>query len=307
MPKRSAGVLARINNFGHNTHPAKKLRASNKENDGSLSSPRNKSDVSCLSLAQPPLVSTNGQMVMTPVPWPSIEEVEDDDREPAMDPLPFDADGPIIIEVLLSITGSGSGIDSTEDVGEYEGCNRAGEENKSDSSGDDDSSDDEDVPQRDHSWEARQPPTIEAAKDALIDINQMLKPPRLKGGGYKECKLPLLLRTRLEWVASLLHVYTDTKSKYGNGSNGSRWMASSLHCAHAQQGGTKRAINVRKWAQAFIKNRDALPLSLNGAARYCRIDDEDIAAEIATHLQSLGPYIRALDIVQYTAIPEVKK
>jgi hypothetical protein len=69
-------------------------------------------------------------MVMTPVPQPSIEEVEDVDREPAIDPLPFDADGPIIIEVLLSITGSGSRIDSTEDIGEYEGCNGAGEENK---------------------------------------------------------------------------------------------------------------------------------------------------------------------------------
>jgi hypothetical protein len=130
---------------------------------------------------------------MTPVPRPFIEEVEDDDREPAIDPLPFDADGPIIIEVLLSITGSGLGIDDTEDVGEYKGCNRAGEENESDSSENDDSSDDEDVPQRDHSWEAQQPPTIEAAKDALVDANQMLKPPRPKGGGYKECKLPLQL------------------------------------------------------------------------------------------------------------------
>jgi hypothetical protein len=91
-------------------------------------------------------------------------------------------------------------------------------------------------------------------KDALVDINQMLKPLWPKGGGYKECKLPLQLQTRLERVASLLHVYTDTKSKYGNGSNGSRWMVLSLHCDHAQQGGTKRAINLRKWAQAFIKD-----------------------------------------------------
>ena len=68
---------------------------------------------------------------------------------------------------------------------------------------------------------ARWPPTIEAARDALVDINQMLKSPRPKGGGFKECKFPLQLQTRLEWVASLLHVYTGTKSKYRNGSNGS--------------------------------------------------------------------------------------
>ena len=128
-------------------------------------------------------------------------------------------------------------------------------------------------------------------REALVDINWMLKPPQPKGGGYKECKLPLQLRTRLEWVASLLHVYTDTKSKYGKGCYGSRWMASSLHCAHAQQGGSKWVINLRKWAKALIKDQDVLPLSLTGTPRDCRIDNEDVAAEIATHLQSLGPYV----------------
>ena len=49
-----------------------------------------------------------------------------------------------------------------------------------------------------------------------------------------------------------------------------------------------------------------LPLTATGTAWDCRIDDDDIAAEIAAHLQGLGPYIRALDIVQYTTIPKVK-
>jgi len=35
--------------------------------------------------------------------------------------------------------------------------------------------------------------------------------------------------------------------------------------------------------------------------------DEDIAADIAAHLQGIGQYVRALDIVQYTAIPEVRQ
>lgn len=199
-------------------------------------------------------------------------------------------------------------MEDTGDAGEYEmDYGRTGEEDKDDGGEEeDDLSDIEDAPGRDHSWEARQPPTVDAARDALVDINQRLKPSRPKGGGFKECKLPLQLRTRLEWVTSLLHVYTDTKSKYGKGSNGSQWMASSLHCAHAQQAGPKRAINLRKWVQTLIKDQDALPLSLNGTARDCRINNEDIAAEIATHLQSLGPYARVLNIVQYTAIPEVK-
>jgi len=126
--------------------------------------------MSCLSLPQPSLALANGQKSM---PWPSIEEVEDDDREPAIDPLPFDADGPIIIEVLLSVAAGGSGMEDTEDAGEYEiDYGRTGEEDKDDSGEEeDDLSDIEDAPGQDHSWEARRPPTIEAARDALVDIN----------------------------------------------------------------------------------------------------------------------------------------
>ena len=108
-------------------------------------------------------------------------------------------------------------------------------------------------------------------------------------------------------MANFLHVYTDTESKYGGGANGSRWTASSLLCAHAQQKGTKRATNLRKWAKALIADRSALPISQNGTPRNCRIDDDDVAAEIATHLQSLGQYIRAQDIVDYTSCDSVQE
>jgi len=60
--------------------------------------------------------------------------------------------------------------------------------------GDSDSEvDSDDLPHRDHSWEVCQPPTIEATCEAVADINRVLRPPWPKGGGYKECKLPLQL------------------------------------------------------------------------------------------------------------------
>ena len=200
-----------------------------------------------------------------------------------------------MIPALLSIPGCA--LDSSED-GVDEG--RAGDGN----TGDNDTSevDSDDLPHQDYSWEAQQLPTIEVACEALADINWMLKPPQPKGGGYKECRLPLWLQTWLEWVTGFLHVYMDTKSKYGQSSYGSQWMGSSLHCAHAQQSGLKWAINLWKWAKALIKDGDALPLSLTGTPHNCRIDDEDVATEIATHLQSLGLYILALDIINYTAM-----
>jgi hypothetical protein len=86
-----------------------------------------------MSLPQPPLDLTNGQNIRIQNPRPYIEEVEDDDREPAIDPLPSDADGPIIIEVMSSVAGSGLDID---DTGEYEAdCDRLREEMEEENSG----------------------------------------------------------------------------------------------------------------------------------------------------------------------------
>jgi hypothetical protein len=72
-------------------------------------------------------------------------------------------------------------------------------------------------------------------------------------------------------------------------------MALLLHCTHAQQGGSKQAINLQKWVKALIKDQDALPLLINGTSQDCRNDDEDIAVKIVTHLKSLGLYVKALE------------
>jgi hypothetical protein len=90
---------------------------------------------------------------------------------------------------------------------------------------------------RDTSYEAHKPPMMEAACKALADVKQLLKPPRLRGHGYKECRLPLALRTRMEWISDLLTLYTNTDSRLSNGNNSSRWTASSLDCAETQQCG----------------------------------------------------------------------
>lgn len=53
----------------------------------------------------------------------------------------------------------------------------------------------EDDSDYDHSWESRKPPSLDEACKALADLNQLIKPHRLSGRGYKECLLPLKLRT----------------------------------------------------------------------------------------------------------------
>lgn len=134
----------------------------------------------------------------------------------------------------------------------------------------------------------------------------MLKPPHPKGGGYKECRLPLLLRTHMEWITGFLALYINEDSKYGKGSHETRWTASSLHVAASTQGSSDRVLKIHRWAKAFILNREALPISQSGKSCTSRIDNEDVAADIAAHLQSIGVYVTAQDLVNYVSIPAVK-
>ncbi|KAJ7906699.1 hypothetical protein B0H13DRAFT_1619195, partial [Mycena leptocephala] len=93
-----------------------------------------------------------------------------------------------------------------------------------------------------------------------------------------------------------------------NGVSG-KWNASSLAAAHAAQKGPWTARKLRRWTRAFIKDPKNLPTSPYGSWNKERsvLEDADVANEIAIHLQSLGKYVKALDIVHYIDQPEVKK
>ncbi|KAK7015282.1 hypothetical protein R3P38DRAFT_2786804 [Favolaschia claudopus] len=152
-------------------------------------------------------------------------------------------------------------------------------------------------------------PSKETARAALKAINNLLRPPRNKGAGYKKCKLHLYTRTRLEWMASFLHLYTSDKTApTGQLSVHSKWISASLTAAHAAQKGPWLARKLREWTRAFMKDSDDIPMSPYGSwnRERCILEDADVANEIAMHLQSLGKYVRALDIVHYIDRPEIK-
>ncbi|KAJ7614709.1 hypothetical protein DFH06DRAFT_1344041 [Mycena polygramma] len=137
----------------------------------------------------------------------------------------------------------------------------------------DDDNDDGLPPESQHN-----PPTIEEARKALADLRLLLRPPRKTGKGYKDPKLDLFTRTWLEWLSSFLHMYCDDKRPIGaQDPKAARWTAASLEAAYAAQKGSA-------------------------------LEDEDVASEIALHLQSIGKYVKALDIVHYIdGLPELKK
>ncbi|KAJ7889161.1 hypothetical protein B0H14DRAFT_2262084, partial [Mycena olivaceomarginata] len=152
-------------------------------------------------------------------------------------------------------------------------------------------------------------PSIEEALATLKAINLLLRPPRNTGAVYKKCELTLYTRTRLEWVASFLHLYTTSSSIPGQESVAGKWNSASLAAAHAAQKGPWTAKKLRKWARALIKDPKDLPVSPYGSWNKERsiLEDADVTNEIALHLQSIRKYVKALDIVHYLDRPEVKK
>ncbi|EIW62921.1 uncharacterized protein TRAVEDRAFT_115102 [Trametes versicolor FP-101664 SS1] len=89
-------------------------------------------------------------------------------------------------------------------------------------------------------------------------------------------------------------------------SPGSGWIASSLQTAKAYQLGPATAKSLRSWTRAFIADRHALPST---AARPWQLSllerRPDLRTAIEEHLQSVGKYVRAMNIVHFMSEPAV--
>lgn len=94
-------------------------------------------------------------------------------------------------------------------------------------------SDEQDSPQeKEFVYEKRgtflEPPSIEAVKSALKDINNILKPPRTKGPGYVAHNLDEFVHSRLDAMKKFMW-------KYINGQQTSGWISVSLETAGNKQ------------------------------------------------------------------------
>ncbi|KAH7917404.1 hypothetical protein BV22DRAFT_1108579 [Leucogyrophana mollusca] len=57
--------------------------------------------------------------------------------------------------------------------------------------------------------------------------------------------------------------------------------------------------NLRTWTRAFIIDRKDVPLDSYGEWKVSKIDDEELVADLHLHLQSVGKYVKASDLVKY--------
>jgi len=151
----------------------------------------------------------------------------------------------------------------------------------------------------------RFPPTLDEAKSALVHLKNILKPPRDSGAGYKDARLDLLLRGRLELMQMFLATYIrrvlDPADMLGG-----KWGTTSLEVAEMAKRGPWLAWRMRQWTHTFIADNQALPNNQYGRWNASLLEDEDFAQKIHLHLQSIGKYVRAMDIVTYLDTPEMK-
>ena len=71
---------------------------------------------------------------------------------------------------------------------------------------------------------------------------------------------------------------------------------------YRQQKMLARALGVRmlqKWTHTFIIDHNDLPQNLYRQWNVSMLEDEGLAEEIHLHLQSIGKYVKAMDIIHY--------
>jgi hypothetical protein len=138
---------------------------------------------------------------------------------------------------------------------------------------------------------------IAEAEAAFKDIKQILKPSRKMGPGSVHHSLDELTHSRIEAMRKFLW-------KYVAGNSTAHWVLASLETAHDHERGPHHARLLREWTHAFIVNRKNLPKNVYGTWKASMLDDEDLVQAIHLHLQSLGPWIRAQDVVDFVKDPE---
>lgn len=148
------------------------------------------------------------------------------------------------------------------------------------------------------------PPSVEEAQAAHADLVALLQLRQRKG---KPSHLPFsagnnCLFLRLTQLKMLLWNFTCPGTAH------LKWIAASLAMVHAYEGGAVLAKMLQQWTSAFIADRHCLPFEVQGVdSKHSLLENEDLKAEVISHLQSVGKYVRVLDIVKFLADPLVQE
>ncbi|KZV69533.1 hypothetical protein PENSPDRAFT_608568 [Peniophora sp. CONT] len=85
------------------------------------------------------------------------------------------------------------------------------------------------------------------------------------------------------------------------------WASASLHVAVMWSRGPHTARKLREWARCMLVDQEDLPYNLYGSWSVSLLKQGELAQDLYLHLQSVGKYVAADDIVKYLARPDVQK
>ncbi|KAJ7199273.1 hypothetical protein C8J57DRAFT_1104629, partial [Mycena rebaudengoi] len=156
------------------------------------------------------------------------------------------------------------------------------------------------MPNRPRQWKvASQVPSNSSINMAIQNLQDILHPRRQKGRGYKKANLDVVTTARLECMIRFLRLYK------ASGYSGWTLHSESVAVASGKSGmKTWLGRKIREWTINFCEDNKNIPSHMYGRFNSSIMSDEDIAGDIHIHLQSLGKWVSAKDIVRYVATPE---
>jgi hypothetical protein len=144
-------------------------------------------------------------------------------------------------------------------------------------------------------------PDFVHAERARKALAALLEPKRTPGKAATPFKCDATTRLCLTHILVLLRIYTSPVI-----TERLSWIAASLRTSSMFEKSTASAEQLRIWAQQWITDRQ-VPANLYGTWTSSMLDNGDLAQTIHEHLQELGVYRKAEDVVWFLDRPAVQK
>ena len=94
---------------------------------------------------------------------------------------------------------------------------------------------------------------------------------------------------------------------YTHPSKQENWTQASISAAEQHGRSPKQARQLRQWARRYIKDNTDLPISQYGCWSASLLNNAELMQELCEHLQSVGKYIVAADIVEFLTQEDTKQ
>jgi len=151
----------------------------------------------------------------------------------------------------------------------------------------------------------RQPPTVLDAQLALEDLMSVLYPPRQRLQGCTSLDPSTFAQLDDIWNFLWQYCEFNANGKPKNPSAGN-WMKASIDVAAYKSKGSWQAQTLRALARAYVQTQES-PTHNYQDQKQSHLDDGALSTELQLHLQHVGKYICAQDIVNFTKNSDVQK